>query len=199
MIAVTAHREESRSLRVYMRNEKKRVLKELLDQNNPHGHAHKRFQNSFKNEMFFSHKTHALLHTALRQTTTTLITLSLSLSLSLSLFKKGILPALNAKEGNLCLEYYICARALERMCGLKDLKKNFFFPLLRVKGAEAQKNTFRVTVIFFLVSLPKNFWSSALPHFGKKKHKKKRHETRTVNQSFRLCCCSRAKKRRDVL
>ena len=93
---------------------------------------------------------------------------------------------------------YMRARFRENVRS-ERFKKIFFFPLLRVKGAEAQKNTFRVTVIFFLVSLPKNFWSSALPHFGKKKHKKKRHETRTVNQSFRLCCCSRAKKRRDVL
>ena len=33
-----------------------------------------------------------------------------------------------------------------------DLKISLF-PLLRVKGAEAQKNAFRVTVIFFLVSI----------------------------------------------
>jgi len=77
-----------------MRNEKKRVLKELLEQINPHGHTHKRFQNSFKNEIFFSHNTHTLLQQTTTTTTTTRITLSLSL------FKKGIiLPALNAKEG----------------------------------------------------------------------------------------------------
>jgi hypothetical protein len=37
MIAVTVHREESQVRRVYTRHEKKRVLKELLDQINPHG------------------------------------------------------------------------------------------------------------------------------------------------------------------
>jgi hypothetical protein len=61
MIAVTAHREESHVRRVYTRHEKKRVLKELLDQINPRGRTNKRFQNAFKNEISFSHKTHALL------------------------------------------------------------------------------------------------------------------------------------------
>jgi len=49
---------------VYVRHEKKSlVLKELLDQINPHGgRTNKRFQNSFKNdEISFSHETHALL------------------------------------------------------------------------------------------------------------------------------------------
>jgi hypothetical protein len=58
---VTAHREESQVRRVYVRHEKKRVLKELLDQINPRGRTNKRFQNAFKNEISFSHKTHALL------------------------------------------------------------------------------------------------------------------------------------------
>jgi hypothetical protein len=71
-----------------MCNEKKSVLKELLNQINPHGHTNKRFQNSFKNEISFSHKTHTLLHTALRQTTTTTTTTTTLITLSLSLPKK---------------------------------------------------------------------------------------------------------------
>ena len=64
------------------------------------------------------------------------------------------------------------------MRSLKDLKISLF-PLLRVKGAEAQKNVFRVTYIFFLVSIAQKFWSSAatfeegLPATLEKRSKKK--------------------------
>ena len=84
-------------------------------------------------------------------------------SLSLSLQKRNTIPALNAKEGNVRLEYYIYARFRENVRSLKDLKISLF-PLLRCASKERRhkKNVFRVTVIFFLVSrLPKNFWSSA--------------------------------------
>jgi len=59
----------------------------------------------------------------------------------------------------------------------KDLKISLF-PLSRVKGAEAQKNVFRVTVIFFFgLDCPKIFGLPFLPllkkvcPFGKKKQK----------------------------
>ena len=130
---------------MYTRHEKKRVLKELLDQINPRGHAQTNGSKTRSKMRYPFHTKHMHCSPTNNNNNNT----NNPFSLSLSLFKKGILPALNAKEGNLCLEYYICARALERMCGLKDLKKIFFFPLLRVKGAEAQKNTFRVTANFF--------------------------------------------------
>ena len=62
----------------------------------------------------------------------------------------------------------MCARFRENVRSEKDLK--IFFPLLRVKGAEAQKNAFRVTVIFFLVSIA-HFLVFLFCHFGKKKQK----------------------------
>ena len=75
------------------------------------------------------------------------------------------------------------------MRSLKDLKISLF-PLLRVKGAEAQKNAFRVTVIFFFgLDCPKLF-GLPLPLLKKvclplwKKEAKRRHETSTVNQLF---------------
>ena len=80
----------------------------------------------------------------------------------------------------------------------KDLKISLF-PLLRVKGAGAQKNVFRVTVIFFWSRLPKNFWSSAatfeegLPLW--KKEAKRRHETSTLNQLLSLLLFSREEER----
>jgi len=64
----------------------------------------------------------------------------------------------------------MCARFRENVRSLKDLKISLF-PLSRVKGAEAQKNTFRVTVIFFLVSSAQKFLVFLFRHFGKKKQK----------------------------
>jgi len=94
----------------------------------------------------------------------------------------------------------MCARFRENVRSEKDLK--IFFPLLRVKGAEAQKNAFRVTVIFFGLDCP--LFGLPLPLLKKvclplwKKEAKRRHETSTVNQQLlSLLCCSRAK-RRDV-
>ena len=119
-----------------MRNEKKRVLKELLEQINPHGHTHKRFQNSFKNEIFFSHNTHTLL----QQTTTTTTRITLSLSLQ----KRNNTTSAECERG-VRLEYYMRARmnGSDDVCGenvssLKDLK-TFLFPPLRVRGAGHQK------------------------------------------------------------
>jgi len=74
----------------------------------------------------------------------------------------------------------------------KDLKISLF-PLLRVKGAEAQKNAFRVTVIFFGLDCP--LFGLPLPLLKKvclplwKKEAKRRHETSTVNQQLLSLCC----------
>ena len=73
----------------------------------------------------------------------------------------------------------------------KDLKISLF-PLLRVKGAEAQKNAFRVTVIFFGLDCPKIF---GLPLPLWKKEAKRRHETSTLNQLLSLLLFSREEER----
>ena len=158
-----------------MCNEKKSVLKELLNQINPHGHTNKRFQNSFKNEISFSHKTHTLLHTALRQTTTTTTT-TLIITLSLSLQKRNNNTSAECERG-VRLEYYarddVCG---ERMCVfLKDLK-TFLFPP-RVKG---EKKMHLGSQSKFLVSVP-TFWGRPLPllkvcHFGKKRNEREREK-----------------------
>ena len=64
------------------------------------------------------------------------------------------------------LEYYIYARFRENVRSLKDLKISLF-PLLRCASKERRhkKNVFRVTVIFFLVSIFAHFLVFRWCHF----------------------------------
>ena len=169
-----------------MRNEKKRVLKELLEQINPHGHTHKRFQNSFKNEIFFSHNTHTLL----QQTTTTTTRITLSLSLQ----KRNNTTSAECERG-VRLEYYMRARmnGSDDVCGenvssLKDLK-TFLFPPLRVRGAGHQK-------------IHLGSQSKFLVSFGKREtqneREKKKIRDENCEEAFCLCCVlfSRKEERR---
>ena len=153
---------------MYTRHEKKRVLKELLDQINPRGHAQTNGSKTRSKMRYPFHTKH--MHCSPTNNNNNNNTNN-PFSLSLSLFKKGILPALNAKEGNLCLEYYICARALERMCGLKDLKKISFSPSCVSKERRHKKIHLGSRSFFFGLSAQKFLVFRSAPLWKKEAQK----------------------------
>ena len=148
---------------MYTRHEKKRVLKELLDQINPRGHAQTNGSKTRSKMRYPFHTKH--MHCSPTNNNNNNNTNN-PFSLSLSLQKRNTIPALNAKEGNVRLEYYIYARFRENVRSLKDLKISLF-PLLRCASKERRhkKNVFRVTVIFFLVSIFAHFLVFRWCHF----------------------------------
>ena len=149
---------------MYTRHEKKRVLKELLDQINPRGHAQTNGSKTRSKMRYPFHTKH--MHCSPTNNNNNNNNTNNPFSLSLSLQKRNTIPALNAKEGNVRLEYYIYARFRENVRSLKDLKISLF-PLLRCASKERRhkKNVFRVTVIFFLVSIFAHFLVFRWCHF----------------------------------
>ena len=84
----------------------------------------------------------------------------------------------------------LCARFRENVRSLKDLKI-FFFPLLRVKGAEAQKIHLGSQSFFFglcpkIFGLPLPLLKKVCQNFGKKKQKEDMRRALWI--SFCLCC-----------